>query len=84
MRMLRAAIVALVLTTAATCGSGDGEPRPPFCPPSTVTRQLCVQCGAVGGCYKTQLVCAQTCTRSDDCSEDGRVCIDGICQYFCI
>ena len=83
MRMMRAALVALLLVvTGGSCGPGDGDPRPPFCPAGTVGKQVCLQCGVVGGCMQTDTVCAQTCTGHDDCTEIGQSCADGVCQVL--
>jgi hypothetical protein len=83
MRLLRAAIVAVMLATAATCGPADGEPGPPFCPVGTVVANVCVACGPVAGCLEMDLRCARPCNPGDDCPVDFHSCVDGFCQNYC-
>jgi len=80
--------------TAATCGyepTGnlfftleeclwrcEGLPAQGQCPEGRVPEQVCLQCGAGGGCSKYALVCAQTCDDTDDC-DTTLSCFDGVC-----
>ena len=67
----------------ATC---EGRPGTRACPPGREAREICLACGAGGGCMKSITACALTCpTNGAPCASGGHVCSDGVCQAaFCI
>ena len=85
MRMMRAALVALLLVvTGGSCGPGDGDPRPPFCPAGTVG-----EAGVPAVWFRRRVhgdrygVRADVYRRGhDDCTEIGQSCADGVCQVL--
>ena len=79
-----ASLVALAFLAA--CG-GSSTPAP-VCSSDAgtfVSRDVCIECGASGGCATRATQCARTCTSQPDCDADGLSCVDGVCQVgFCI
>ncbi len=67
----------------ATC---EGRPGTRACPAGREAREICLGCGAGGGCVKTITACALTCqTNGAVCASGGHICHDGVCQAaFCI
>jgi hypothetical protein len=62
----------------ATC---EGRPVALPCPTGRVPKQICIACGAAGGCAKSIAACALTCDPSGAaCPSNQPVCFDGVCQ----
>jgi hypothetical protein len=62
----------------ATCVGPPGA-----CPPNRVAREVCLGCGAGGGCLKTATVCALVCEADggvSQCEPSLPFCVQGACQ----
>ena len=62
----------------ATCEGRPSQAR--ACPSGRVSHDICVACGAAGGCAKTIAACAQPCGVEIACPQSTPFCIEGVCQ----
>lgn len=58
-----------------------GAPLEQDCPEGTVAATGCLACGGGGGCKTYGSYCFTKCTSTDDCSQPGSTCYQGICQF---
>ena len=68
----------------ATC---EGRPVPNGCPSGRIAQEICLACGPVGGCARSQTVCALPCDADAGtaaCGSHLPFCSAGVCQNaFC-
>jgi hypothetical protein len=62
----------------STC---EGRPAAFPCPTGRVARSICVACGAGGGCAKTIVACALSCSSQATCPQSLPVCSESVCQW---
>jgi hypothetical protein len=63
----------------------QGMPGERACPDGRVERNICLACGAGGGCIQHASACAKTCVTQTDCSPSSFLCSSGYCEAaFCI
>ena len=60
----------------------EGRPTPFGCPSGRTAQQICLACGAAGGCAKSMMVCAVPCApASTTCTVPNLpTCFAGVCQ----
>jgi hypothetical protein len=69
------------LNRVAVCEQGSCQVKENNCPVGQTQRNICVECGAAGGCSRMSDTCTKTCTTSDDCAGFTYPwCDAGLCQ----
>jgi len=79
-------------TLEACLSACEGRPVPYGCPAGRVAQEICLACSSVGGCARTETVCALPCdidagAAAAGCADadDSFACLAGFCQVgFCI
>jgi hypothetical protein len=66
----------LVLAAPALLVGGCGDDD---CPDGAERKEVCVQCGQVGGCAKMEMQCVQRCGDDDPCPSSAPYCSAGEC-----
>lgn len=72
---MRRAWVAVAVLVLTGCGTPIAD-----CGANHVLQNVCISCGAAGGCSAHADRCALKCTTQADCTTSGQTCTEGVCQ----
>ncbi len=60
----------------------EGRPGALPCPAGRVVKEICVECGLVGGCPAYGEFCTQPCADTPECESPWLMCFEGTCQQY--
>jgi hypothetical protein len=77
---IRWILVAVAGFLTTDCGSSSNASNHVDCESGYTSKEVCITCGATGGCGQSATKCARNCTAPSDCIDLQLFCSDGVCQ----